>query len=1785
MTVSGQASTDLRLSGLSVTNTLSFSTTTWDTAQTVTVTAGEDTDGANDGVTLLHTATGGDYEGLSAELAVTVTDNDRRVVIAPGTLTVDEGDATGSTYTVKLAAQPSSAVTVTVSGQASTDLRLSGLSVTNTLSFSTTSWDTAQTVTVTAVEDADGANDGVTLLHTATGGNYAGVSAELAVTVTDNDRRVVITPATLDVSEGNANGSTYTVKLATQPSEAVTVTVSGQASTDLRLGGLSADNALSFSTTSWDTAQTVTVTAVEDSDGANDSVTLLHAATGGNYAGVSAELAVTVRDNDRRVVIAPGTLTVDEGNATGSTYTVQLAAQPSSAVTVTVSGQASTDLRLSGLSVTNTLSFSTTTWDTAQTVTVTAVEDSDGANDGVTLLHAATGGNYAGVSAELAVTVADNDRRVVIAPGTLTVDEGDATGSTYTVQLATQPSEAVTVTVSGQASTDLRLSGLSVTNTLSFSTTTWDTAQTVTVTAVEDSDGANDSVTLLHTATGGGYTGLSAELVVTVEDDETVGLVLSETALAVDEGEGATYTVKLASQPTAGVTVTISGDADSDLTLSSRSLSFGTTSWSTAQTVTVTAGKDSDGANDSVTLLHTATGGNYAGVSAELAVTVRDNDRRVVITPSTLTVDEGNANGSTYTVKLAAQPSAAVTVTVSGQASTDLRLSGLSVTNTLSFSTTSWDTAQTVTVTAVEDSDGANDGVTLLHTATGGNYAGVSAELAVTVTDNDRRVVITPSTLTVDEGAATGRTYTVQLAAQPSSAVTVTVSGQASTDLRLSGLSADNTLSFSTTTWDTAQTVTVTAVEDADGANDGVTLLHTATGGNYVGVSAQLAVTVRDSDRGVVLTPATLSVSEGAATGRTYTVQLAAQPSSAVTVTVSGQASTDLRLSGLSADNTLSFSTTTWDTAQTVTVTAVEDADGANDGVTLLHAATGGGYEGLSAELAVTVTDNDRRVVIVPGTLTVDEGDATGSTYTVKLAAQPSEAVTVTVSGQASTDLRLSGLSVTNTLSFSTTSWDTAQTVTVTAVEDSDGANDGVTLLHTATGGNYVGVSAQLAVTVRDSDRGVVITPGTLTVDEGDATGSTYTVKLAAQPSSAVTVTVSGQASTDLRLSGLSADNTLSFSTTSWDTAQTVTVTAVEDSDGANDGVTLLHTAAGGGYTGLSAELVVTDEDDETVGLVLSETALAVDEGERATYTVKLASQPTAGVTVTISGDADSDLTLSSRSLSFGTTSWSTAQTVTVTVGEDADGANDGVTLLHAATGGGYTGLSAELVVTVEDDETVGLVLSETALAVDEAERATYTVKLASQPTAGVTVTISGDADSDLTLSSRSLSFSTTTWDTAQTVTVTAGEDADAAANPVTLRHTATGGGYTGLSAELVVTVEDDQTAQQLSLRVGFDNAVHAVYEGGTIDITVELSEAPGREVTIPITAIPRGGISAEDYSGVPASLVFASADTSKSFTVTATDDLADEIGEQVVLAFGTLPDGVSTGTQATTTVILLDAAVRVSFDAYKHVAAEGGRAAMVTVRLSKPLGSAVTVPLRAESRDGATPADWSGVPEAVTFPAGITASAFMVVAVDDEVPDIGETVLVWFEDLPPGLSTGSVVRTQVTLEDDERQQNGPVWVPDEGVGSCTTFRFTVLEGDADFSSSFLYRVVGGSSQRIGVGTSDVFATADVSIDQSIQLGIFVHERGRERWDPVVSGPTVWFEDWTDNDYNDAGLRVATSPCGSLSSDGETPKQDGEDSGGDGTNTEEATEEQTPEPSQPGDAPETPPRPGWGSVL
>ena len=105
---------------------------------------------------------------------------------------------------------------------------------------------------------------------------------------------------------------------------------------------------------------------------------------------------------------------------------------------------------------------------------------------------------------------------------------------------------------------------------------------------------------------------------------------------------------------------------------------------------------------------------------------------------------------------------------------------------------------------------------------------------------------------------------------------------------------------------------------------------------------------------------------------------------------------------------------------------------------------------------------------------------------------------------------------------------------------------------------------------------------------------------------------------------------------------------------------------------------------------------------------------------------------------------------------------------------------------------------------------------------------------------------------------------------------------------------------------VSFGSGTYTAAEGDSVTVTVNMSAAPTSAVTIPITAANQGGASNSDYS-VPPSVTFATTETSKTFTFTATDDVDNDRGESVLLGFGTLPVRVNEGEPSKSTVNITD--------------------------------------------------------------------------------------------------------------------------------------------------------------------------------------------------------------------------------------------------------------------------------------
>ena len=560
-----------------------------------------------------------------AEVTVTLSADPERTLIIP-IETMDRGGATTADYS----------------------------GVPETVTFN--AGDTSKSFTFAATQDTVDDDDEGVLLEFGTMPDErvsAGPHAEAMVAITDDDHPEVEVQFGQD-SQGVGEGETVnvTVSLSANPERSVTIpiTATGQG------GASSADYSVPANVTFNDgeTEKTIAFMATEDTDDDDDESVKLGFGTSlpdRVTAGTRTETTLNIGDDDDPAVTVQfdqSAYTVAEGGT--QSVTVTLSADPERTIIIPITPTPQGTVSAADYSgVPPSVTFND--GDTSKSFTFSATQDViDDDGEGVKLGFGTMPDPRvsAGTTAELTLSITDDDTAdIVLSPTSLTVIEEGASGVSYTVALATEPTVDVTVTISGHAGTDLNLGGGRLSNdTLTFTPVNWDRPQTVTVAAAHDDDGVTDAETLTHTAAGGEYAGVARDLPATVADNDPLGISITPLELKVDESDSADYAVWLDTEPTVEVTVTISGHAGTDLilsgpTLTSDALTFTADNWGTPQTVTVTAAHDDDTDDDTGTLTNTAAGGEYEGFDRVLPVTTDDNTGDLRLVDGTLTTEDG----------------------------------------------------------------------------------------------------------------------------------------------------------------------------------------------------------------------------------------------------------------------------------------------------------------------------------------------------------------------------------------------------------------------------------------------------------------------------------------------------------------------------------------------------------------------------------------------------------------------------------------------------------------------------------------------------------------------------------------------------------------------------------------------------------------------------------------------------------------------------------------------------------------------------------------------------------------------------------------------------------------------------------------------------------------------------------------------------------------------------------------------------------------------------------------
>jgi uncharacterized protein (DUF1800 family) len=1242
--------------------------------------------------------------------------------------------------------------------------------------------------------------------------------------------------------------------------------------------------------------------------------------------------------------------------------------------------------------------------------------------------------------------------------GTSTQPGSDSAISDFTI-LNNSATAAAFFSVNGQVSSSL-----------TFNSSNWNTPQTVTVTAINNSSLGNLTNGLIRfnvTGSGTGFDGIfQAPEPITVIDDEKPNetLLIAGTGFNTWVQEGGktdTVEVRLSAPPPAGTNVIVNAAANgSQVTVSPASRTFTSANWNSNQLFTVTAINDTvsevpGSANDTLVFTSSSTAANFNGLTASHPVGVVDNndggnsfDVLISNLAGLNVIETGNTSGTgtaSYTIVLTRQPSANVTVTCTptnnqiqlNSSGTTFAAAGAAVTRT--FTSVNWNTAQTVVARGNNDSTPEGSfPANPLHSAwvnhtvnTAGGYSAAQPiqPVGVTVEDNNERIIIahTNGETRVSEDGSVTDTITVRLRTAPTTNVTVSLGSNTVT-------CDPPFLTFTPANFSTNQTVTVRATDDSikqglrsawtghtlpvnavatavqsgggvsnititnpgagytsqprvtlsggggTGANayalvsaqgtitgiqvvtpgsgytsaptvtidpppfGGGVILATATSdnsadGNYNNywsyTHSALKVTLLDDDlSGILLTQTDgqTTVSEAGATD-TYTLALASAPTANVTISISPAANTALPPVAQVTTNpsTVTFTPTNWNTPQTITVSAINDATVEGDLTTLIHHTVQSADKAYAGHpitpLVVTVIDNDLLPLTIShldGYTAVAEGGPAfsgsvtngwihlGDAFRVRLPFNPTAPVTVSLISDSS-QINVSP----STLHFTPSNGTTDQTVTVTAVDDAIAETSPhhtpIRFHLSSTDQRFNNpVNAPLIIPIHDND-----TPGFI-IGETDATttvtlpfgGSTrptetgtdsFTVVLNRAPTSNVVINVASSNTADLTVSPA----TLTFTPANWNTRQSVTVTAVADQiveprELVNVTLTVNAASSDSAFTPFPTQTVpvwIFNNPRRNEGLILVQsggTSWVAEGGKTDSLQFYLSTKPDVNVAVSI--DSNAQLSVDRNTFVFTPENWNIPQVVQVAAIDDLTVENNHFVNLQFRCNSLPQGIlvpgdarwtfsNPAQRFDIVDNDGIGVIIDETdgdTRTTEGGAQDSYTVRLAKAPNGDVAINCA-TANSALgqTVSPSLLIFTTANWDQPQTVTVNATNDASVEGyttslfnqsnihtyninHTINVANTTDTTGYAALTGlQSIINFITDDDARIITRHSGLDTRVH---EDGTVSDTYEvvLRNVPSANVTVAINLPANQGITRS-----PASLTFTPENWMNPQTVT----------------------------------------------------------------------------------------------------------------------------------------------------------------------------------------------------------------------------------------------------------------------------------------------------------------------------
>nr|MBA3683992.1 hypothetical protein [Planctomycetota bacterium] len=275
--------------------------------------------------------------------------------------------------------------------------------------------------------------------------------------------------------------------------------------------------------------------------------------------------------------------------------------------------------------------------------------------------------------------------------------------------------------------------------------------------------------------------------------------------------------------------------------------------------------------------------------------------------------------------------------------------------------------------------------------------------------------------------------------------------------------------------------------------------------------------------------------------------------------------------------------------------------------------------------------------------------------------------------------------------------------------------------------------------------------------------------------------------------------------------------------------------------------------------------------------------------------------------------------------------------------------------------------------------------------------------------------------------------------------------------------------------------------------LTILLSAAAGRDVSVDYTlsgSAVGGGI---DYTLAGGSVTFAAGQTSKALSLTIVNDALDESNEAVIVTLSS-PGKATLGSRATYTYTITDndATPTVAFGSSTSSALEASSPG-IAVLLSAASGLPVTIPLTVGGTASAGGADHDLASENFVIPPGTSSATIPVAIVGDQSDEPNQTVVVTMG-TPTNATLGAITAHTYTIQDDDAPPRLDFAIATSQAAEALSPAFIglTLSATSEFGVTVGYARTGGTATAGAdfalAGSSLTIAAGQVSA--AIQLGI-----------------------------------------------------------------------------------------------